>query len=166
VTNHNRRSRRRQALRSRSSLERRQRQRRPTKKVVAFSAVDLVVGSPTFGEPALGQRLSADDLVVGSPTLSEAALGQRRWRTVRNAARREGRPPTDPALIGELQGKLEPWLQDIKSKGREPPKQDPDCIEFVQDQLESRNRVVGRSTILRKVVQPVHQKLVHRKRWR
>jgi hypothetical protein len=175
VAKHTRRPQRRQAHPSKSSLE--HRQRRPPKKVVSavnlvvssptfgepalgqrLLADDLVVSSPTFGEPALGQRLLADDLMISSPTLGEPALGQRRWRTVRSAARREGRPATDPALIHELQAMLEPWLQEKKAKGQKP-KQDPDCIDFVLDQLRRLNRVVGRTTVERKVVRPAHQKL-------
>jgi hypothetical protein len=141
VSKHSRRPRRRQARASKSPPKRRQRR---SAKPVALSAVRLEVRSPTLGEPVLGQR---------------------RWRTVRSG-RKEGRPPTDPALIRELQAKLEAWLQEKKSRGQEPPKQDPECLEFVEDQLRSFGGTMGRTTNLRRVVQPVHQKLVHRNRWR
>jgi hypothetical protein len=72
-------------------------------------------------------------------------------RKVRNPARRAGRPPVRPELIAELQAELEAhW------RGKRKPKQ-PDGVTYIQAQ--PKGKWLGRTTIERKIVRPVYQRL-------
>jgi hypothetical protein len=67
-----------------------------------------------------------------------------------------GRPCTDAIQIETLQDELQDFLQTEHAKGVKP-KQDPTCIQFVQDRLTARGWTMGRTTILREVVNPIYR---------
>jgi hypothetical protein len=71
---------------------------------------------------------------------------------------REGRPPVPPILIATLRDELRSHLEAERSRGRRP-KQDPECIALVAAWSAARGWRIGRATILRKIVRPVHREI-------
>ena len=71
---------------------------------------------------------------------------------------RGGRPSTNSIHVQAMQDELNDYLQAQKLAGLIP-KQDPTCIDFVAARIKARGWLMGRTTILRKIVAPVHQKI-------
>jgi hypothetical protein len=69
-----------------------------------------------------------------------------------------GRPRASAIHVQAMQDELSDYLQAEKLAGRQS-KQDPTCIDFVAERLKARGWRMGRTTILRKVVAPVHQRI-------